>query len=188
MPTLTRSFEPPESFNLADYFLDQRIVEGHGERTALRLADRELSYRQVQALANRMGHVLRHLGVRQEERVMIALPDGAEFVGALFGTLKIGAVVVMVNPHLKPEEVAALHAYTRPSCVVVHDSVAAGFRDAITGGEDPLPGATRWLVVGGPETADDSFERLQTQVSDTLENVATHRDDPAIWLFSGGTT
>ncbi|MEM7584702.1 MAG: benzoate-CoA ligase family protein, partial [Acidobacteriota bacterium] len=92
------------------------------------------------------------------------------------------------NPHLKPEEVAALHAYTRPSCVVVHDSVAAGFRDAIAGGEDPLPGAARWLVVGGPETADDSFERLQAQVSDTLENVATHRDDPAIWLFSGGTT
>src|SRR3989454_7957427 len=54
-----------------------------------------LTYRQVQALANRFGHVLTEAGVGPEQRVMIALPDGPAFVGALFGTLKIGAVVVM---------------------------------------------------------------------------------------------
>ena len=40
----------------------------------------------------------------------LSLPDGADFVGALFGTLKVGAVGVMVNPHLKPEEVEAFLA------------------------------------------------------------------------------
>ena len=29
------TFEPPEQFNIADYFLDARIREGNGDRTAL---------------------------------------------------------------------------------------------------------------------------------------------------------
>ena len=91
------SFDPPESFNLADYLLDERVREGRGERTALACGDRRLTYRDVQALANRFGHVLRHLGVQPEQRVIVALPDGPEFVGALFGVIKIGAVAVMVN-------------------------------------------------------------------------------------------
>ncbi len=185
-------FETPETLNLADYYLDQRVAEGRGDRIALRLEDRELTYREVQVLSNRFGFALRRLGVRQEERVMIALPDSAEFVGALFGILKIGAVVVMVNPHLKPEEIAALHDYTRARCIVVHESVVANFRQAIDAEDD------RWLVVDGPgdtpssdapsNDAPSSRTALQTGAGDELETVATHRDDAAFWLFSGGTT
>ena len=72
------------------------------------------------------------LGVEPEQRVIVALPDGPEFVGALFGTLKIGAVVVMVNPQLKAEDVAYFFEYTRARVAVV----AAGTLDAF-GGRGP---------------------------------------------------
>ena len=74
------SFQPPEIFNIADYFLDQRVREGGGDRIALRLDDRYLTYQEVQLLANRFGGVLRDLGVRPEERVLLLLEDGPEFV------------------------------------------------------------------------------------------------------------
>ena len=64
-------------------------------------------------------------GVEPEQRVMIALPDGPDFVGALFGTLKLGAVVVMVNPALPAGEIAALLEYTRARVVVTHRDTAA---------------------------------------------------------------
>src|SRR5688572_7625621 len=92
------TFSPPAAFNIADYFLSGRLSEGRGDSVALRLDDRNVTYAEVDALANRFGNALRSLGVRQEDRVLIALPDGAAYVGALFGTLKLGAVVVMVNP------------------------------------------------------------------------------------------
>lgn len=132
-------FEPPETFNIADYFLDARLCEGRGDRTALVLDDRELTYRDVQRLTNVFGGVLRRQGVHPDDRVMIALPDGPEFVAALFATFKIGAVAVMVNPQFKQEEVAGLYAYTRCRCVVVHDSVAATFHDASEGTGDTSP-------------------------------------------------
>src|SRR5216117_2586871 len=112
--SVTMSFQPPEQFNIADYFLDARVREGKGQRPAVLTDTGTLTYREIQALANRFGHVFTESGVEPEQRVMIALPDGPGFVGALFGTLKIGAAVVMANPQLKPDAIEYFYAYPRP--------------------------------------------------------------------------
>src|SRR5437879_10410440 len=124
------TFQPPEQFNIADHLLDPRVREGKGDRPAVLTDAGTLTYRQVQALANRFGHVLTEAGVGPEQRVMIALPDGPAFVGALFGTLKIGAVVVMVNPELKPDAIEYFYSYTRARVVVAHRDTVAAFRNA----------------------------------------------------------
>ncbi|MBI3268084.1 MAG: benzoate-CoA ligase family protein [Planctomycetes bacterium] len=190
-------FEPPEEFNIADYYLDARIREGRGDRIALVCGDRRLTYREVQSLANRFGNVLRGLGANEEERILVALPDGPEFVGALFGILKLGAVVVMVNPGLRPEEIAYFYEYTRARIAIVHAETMEAFAEAAKGARR----LRRLLVVGGVGTGGvsgdgagaaggthASFAAEAARVGDTLENAPTHRDDAAIWLFSGGTT
>ena len=113
------TFDPPERFNIADHFLDARIREGRGDRVALVTDQRTWTYRDVQAMANRFGHLLREAGVMPEQRVIIALPDGPDFVAALFGVLKIGAVVVMVNPELKPDAISYFYQYTRARVAIV---------------------------------------------------------------------
>ena len=60
--------------------------------------------------------------------MLIALRDGPEFVGALFGILKLGAVVVMVNPDLGAEKLAALFDYSRAGAAVVDGGGAASGR------------------------------------------------------------
>ena len=177
-------FQPPESFNIADHFLDARVREGRAGKTALRCGDRALSYEEVRALANRFGNVLRGLGVQPEQRVMIALPDGPEWVGAFFGILKIGAVVVMVNPQLKPDDIAYFFEYTRASLAVVGAACLPAFAEAARGARH----LRRLLVVGGSPEGHASFEAESARVGDALETVPTHRDDVCIWLFSGGTT
>ena len=174
----------PEYLNIADHFLDQRVAEGRGGRVALRQARGDLTYAEVQVLANRFGRVLRDQGVRREERVLIALRDSPEFVAALFGTLKIGAVVVMINPDLKPPNLAALFDYSRAGAVVVESECLVAFEEAAALAQ----WRPRFLVVGGKEDRYPSFDAEAQTVSGDLETVRTHRDDPAIWLFSGGTT
>ena len=99
------TFVPPKTFNISEYFLGNRIAEGLAGRRAILMDSGTLTYGDVQALANRYGNVLGAAGVRAEERVIIALPDGPDYVGAFFGTLRAGAVVVMVNPDLKPDQI-----------------------------------------------------------------------------------
>jgi benzoate-CoA ligase family protein len=177
-------FQPPESFNIADHFLDARVREGRAGKTALRCGDRALSYGEVRALANRFGNVLRGLGVQPEQRIIIALPDGPEWVGAFFGILKIGAVVVMVNPQLKPDDIAYFYEYTRASLAVVGAACLPAFAEAARGARH----LRRLLVVGGSPEGHASFEAESARVGDALETAPTHRDDVCIWLFSGGTT
>ncbi len=173
------SFQPPDEFNIADYFLDSRLREGKEEQIALITDRATLTYREVQALANQFGNLLRDAGVQPEQRVIIALPDGPEFVAALFGILKIGAVVVMVNPHLKADAIAYFFRYTRAKVALVDRDDVSEFATAAK----QSPQFERLLVVGDPD-----FDQRLARAPRQLESFPTHRDDAAIWLFSGGTT
>jgi len=172
-------FHPPEQFNIADHFLDARVREGKGARPAVLTDAGTLTYREIQALANQFGRVLTEAGVEPEQRVMIALPDGPAFVGVLFGALKIGAVVVMVNPDLKAEAIEYFYGYTRARVVVAHRDTARAFQTAARGARH-----LKTVVVLGEKALDDRL----AQAPAVLDPFPTHRDDAAIWLFSGGTT
>ena len=130
-------------------------------------------------LANRYANVLSSAGVAPEQRVIIALPDGPDYVAALFGILKIGAVVVMVNPELKPDAIEYFFEYSRAAVALVAAERADAFR-AAAGRVDRGP---TLLVVGTP----DWSARLAA-APETWPTFPTHPDDAAIWLFSGGTT
>ena len=165
--------------NLADLFLASRVREGRGGRVAIRTDSESLTYAEVQELAHRYAHVLASAGVEPEQRVLIALADGPAFVAALFGTLELGAVGVMANPALREDDVAHLLAYSRAKAVVTQAETAAGWRAAATTAPRP-PG---FLVAGEP-----AFERALAEAPAERTIFASHPDDPAIWLFSGGTT
>ena len=180
----SRPIEIPDWFNLADWLLDARLIESSGSRVALRLADREWSYAEVALHSRRFANVLTGLGLRPEERVFLALPDGADFVGALFGVLRAGAVVVMLNPELSAEAIAALLDYLRPRLAVIDSSTSHRFAAAISLAHE----RTELLTVGAALPGAASFEELSRSVSDDSPLVRTHRDDPAVMLFSGGTT
>ena len=169
----------PEHLNIADWLLDARVREGRGDRPALLTDQGALTYREVQALANRFGHLLHSAGVEPEQRVIIALPDGPEFVAALFGTLKVGAVVVMVNPQLAVDAIEYFYSYTRATVALVHRHTAPAFQAAQRGAGH----LKQIIVVGEPATT-----RAIAGAPTELETFPSHRDDAAIWLFSGGTT
>src|SRR5213596_1162730 len=170
----------PEQLNIADWLLDARVREGRGDRPALLTDQGTFTYREVQVLANRFGHLLKSAGVEPEQRVIIALPDGPEFVAALFGTLKVGAVVVMVNPQLALDAIEYFCSYTRAVVAVVHRHAATVFQAARGSAGVSL----KEIIVAGEAATMRALEGAP----DELEAFPSHKDDAAIWLFSGGTT
>ena len=171
--------DAPAHLNIADFFLDARVREGRGDRTALITDAGRWSYREVQALADRYANVLRSAGVAPEQRVIIALPDGPDYVAALFGVLKIGAVVVMVNPELKPDAIRYFFEYSRAVAALIAPERVDAFRAAAASAAH----APDLLIVGT-----DEWRSRVNSAPGSWRNFPTHPDDPAIWLFSGGTT
>jgi len=172
-------YEPPEQLNIADHFLAARVREGAGGRVAIRTDTGNFTYEEVLALANRFANTLVAAGIQPEQRVLIALPDGPEYVRALFGTLAAGAVVVMANPALPADDFRHLLVYTRARAVVTHRDTA----DVIQSVARESRTAPAVQVVGDP-----AFDAALASAPTTFDMFPTHRDDPAIWLFSGGTT
>ena len=168
---------------MAWYFLDRNVEEGRGDRRCLLWRDDAFTYREVQARANRCGQALRRLDVDVEERVLIILPDRPEFAFAWFGAAKIGAVIAMVNPLLPAEDYLHYFEYTRAKVAIV-DSAMLGRLGPL---RDRLHHLRHLVVVGDPGR-DVSFEDACARESDRLTNADTHRDDPAIWLFTSGST
>src|SRR5690242_19217004 len=159
------TLEDQAQLNIADFFLDARVREGRGNRTALITDAGRWSYRQVQALANRYANLLNSVGVAPEQRVIIALPDGPDYVAALFGILKIGAVVVMVNPELKPDAIQYFFEYSRAAVALVAAERAEAFRGAAA---QAVPAPTL-LVVGGAE-----WESHLAMAPEAWQNFPTH--------------
>ena len=169
----------PTRLNLAAWLLDARIDEGRGERVAIRTAARTFSYAEVARRSAQFAHILAADDVRPEERVIVALPDGLDFAAALFGILRRGAVVVMVNPDTTPELLRFFFEYTRATAAFV----PADRVDWFAAQASVLPSAVHVYAVGGTE-----FDaRLGRQHAD-FAAYDSHRDDAAMWLFSGGTT
>src|SRR5690242_15160210 len=120
----------PEQFNMATYYLDDRIKEGRGDKVAVYYEDRQYTYREVQQMTNQVGNVLLGLDVEMEDRVLMVLPDSIEFVATWFAIAKIGAVITMVNTILPAADYEYYLTYTRAKVAVVHVSVMERFAPA----------------------------------------------------------
>ncbi len=167
----------PDTLNLTSWFLDRNLVEGRGDRFALH-CDRPVTYAELARLTNRIGNVLLDRGVRPEDRVLLALADGQEFVASWFAALKIGAVVAEVYTFLLPKDYAYYLRYARPRAVVVDGTTEASIRQALVGVAYP----PEVLVVGG------SFDEAVAAASDELDPFPTGKDDVALWKFTTGST
>jgi benzoate-CoA ligase family protein len=191
----------PDTTNLADYFLFDRLGEGKGHKVAIRYGDRGYSYEYIATRTRAFTSLLRAAGIRRGERVLLVLPDCPPFAWAFFGTLARGAVVAMGNPDAPIETLEYLVGYTRATAVVTVPRVATLLREAMTakgiGGE-----LLRIWVVPETPTGDDPEATLEhpsdgvvSELANDLahvtirhEPIPIHRDEPAIWLFTSGST
>jgi long-chain acyl-CoA synthetase len=84
----------------------ERTAERFPERVATIFFGARLTYRDLDAAANRMAHALLGFGLRKGDRVALVLPNCPQFLIAFYGALKAGAIVTAVNPLYTPRELA----------------------------------------------------------------------------------
>jgi long-chain acyl-CoA synthetase len=83
----------------------ERACESYPDRTALVYLGEEFSYLKMKELILRFATALFDLGVRDNDKVMLYLPNCPQFLIAYFGAQQIGAVPVPVSPIYTPSEI-----------------------------------------------------------------------------------
>jgi benzoate-CoA ligase family protein len=174
----------PERLNAAEVFVDRHLDLGREQKAAILYGDEQVSYGRLHENVNRMGNLLRQLGVRIEERVAILLPDSPEWVYAFYGSIKIGAVAVPMNTMLTSPDYEYLLNDSRARVLIVD----AGLKPKI----DRIRGSLRYLehvlVAGGSAAGEDCLKTALAAAEPRLAAVETSKDDMAFWLYSSGTT
>ncbi|MBB6472653.1 benzoate-CoA ligase family protein [Sphaerisporangium rubeum] len=169
----------PREFNIATHFVDRNDPA----RTALITPQGRTTYGELAVRVNRVGNALREIGVRQGDRVLIALADGVDFVATWYGAQKIGAVTAEVYTFLQPKDYRYYADYVEPAVVVADgatlDSLrAAGIRNLLVTGVAP----------GDLHDGERHFETLVAAQPAELDAAPTTRDDVAIFKFTTGST
>ena len=177
----------PEIFNATTHFVDRNVTDGRGRHVAIECGDARITYDEVRRHVNRCGSALRGLGVRPEDRVLLLLLDGPEFVYGFFGAIKIGAVPVPLNTLWKPSDYQYVIRDSRAAVLIVSEALLPNV--------ERIPAADRRslrhvIVAGGDHGASSypSFALFESQGSAELEAEPTSRDAPAFWLYSSGST
>jgi benzoate-CoA ligase len=174
----------PERYNVVDHFLDRHIREGRGEKPAIVCGPRKLTYGQIAELVNRAGNGLLNLGIQEEQRVMLIMPDVPEFVAAYFAAMKIGAVAVPTSTALRAADYAYFLDESRARALIVHSAVYPQVEPALAGRKylqhvilcgDPIKGLRHW-------------DEWLASFPPVLEAAETSKDTAAFWLWTSGST
>ena len=172
----------PDTFNVATYFVDRNLREGRGEKIAIECGDEKVTYQQLLERTDRVGNALKKLGVRPGDRVVLVLPDIPQFFYCFFGAIKIGAIAVPTNTWLKPADYEYMLNDTQAPVAVVGQELLPNLTLST------LPHLRNIIVVGRAGPPHLALHDLMASASPHLDAHPTHKNAPAFWLYSSGST
>ena len=181
------------------------------DQPALVYGGRRLSYRFVAEQARRWAGIVRDLGVRKGDRLLILLPNVPQAVIGLYGALMAGAVAVPVNPLSDRRELARQLADSGAETVLTlscfYPDVVRPLQQegrvrnvVLTNVKTYLPWLQRTIFRFTRERQEGHrlpayeaekvlwWERLMRRAPGDFQSVPVIPDDLAVLLYTGGTT
>ncbi|MEN3147415.1 long-chain fatty acid--CoA ligase [Neorhizobium sp. IRAMC:178] len=103
-PTVPAEIPPLQHHSLGDLFEDSCVR--YADRPAFSSMGKSLTYRQLEAESRKIGAWLQAQGLVKGDRVAVMLPNILQNPVIVYGILRVGMVVVNINPLYTPRELA----------------------------------------------------------------------------------
>jgi long-chain acyl-CoA synthetase len=206
-PGVPHSLAPYPESTLLDVVSESASLRPHGR--ALLFQGKTISYAELEQLSTAFANALNAVGVKPGERVALMLPNTPQMIISIFGIWKAGAILVSLNPLYTEHELEhALNDSGAETVIVLtpfYNKLKAlqartQVRNVIaTNIKEFLPRVKRVLFTQFKEKQDGhriTLQRGDFWFTDLLQ-ANQHKpklahqvkpSDPAILLFSGGTT
>ena len=168
--------EIPRSYNAAEDLVGGNLKAGRAGKIAYLDDAGQCTFGELADRVNRFGNHLLSLGLRMEDRILIAMHDSIDWPVAFLGAIKAGIVPVAVNTLLTPKDYEYMLSDSRAKALLVSPALKPQF--------DPFLSKLPFLkhVLLSP------FREILEKSNGTLAAAPTTCDDPCFWLYSSGST
>ena len=168
------------------------------DKQATEFLGAQLTYRDLKRRADALAASLARLGVVKGDRVGIMLPNCPQYIVAAFGVLRLGAVIVNINPSYTAREAQVIAADSAVRIVITIDAIAPLLQEikaqtqieqiivtSLAEYSQAAAAPAREATTGGALRLADLLD--STTVSD-IPRVSIEPDDLAVLQYTGGTT
>ena len=149
------------------------------ERPAVREAEGESTYSQLNDRANRIATGLIAMGVKPGDLIALCSLNSTEWIAFYFGVLKAGAVAVTLSGVLTGDELTNLVGHAKPRFIYTAEGKLQDLQGLKGSGH-----LEKVICPGG----DIDLPHLMAMGSGSFKAVDRHRMDTAAILYTGGTT
>jgi long-chain acyl-CoA synthetase len=165
------------------------------DRPATAFLGAQLTWAQVKERSDRLATALARFGISKGDRVGIMLPNCPQYLIAAFAILRIGGIVVNVNPLYTPREIAVVAVDSGMRLLITLDVLAPqalAVRDqtaieaiVITSAAEYSAAAAQCPAVEGTKRFSDVLAGAEEP---DLPRVSIDPEDVAVLQYTGGTT
>ena len=164
----------------------EKQAKTYPDKVFLYFDEERITYKTFNLTVNRIANGFKKMGIGKGDRVAIMLPNLPEFLYAWMGLNKIGAVEVPINIGFKAPEVSHILQHSESKGVIIHQDYYPIF-DRLK--KEGLPNPIDVIFYGEGIPCDGAipFSTLLDGKAE-LEDVAISEDDPAVCIYTSGTT
>lgn len=155
------------------------------DRIAVRFGSKILTYGELDAAVNRLARALFDRGLRKGDRLVLLAGNSDAFVIALYAGLRLGAIVVPVNPRSAPPEIDHFVTDSQARLLLFDPELVdnALAWQQLTQSPDEIS----LLALGEAGGFDDALASSAGQSAKPVE-VEVAEDDDAVIIYTSGTT
>ncbi|WP_396594404.1 long-chain-acyl-CoA synthetase [Brevundimonas sp. R86498] len=170
----------------------EEAVDQFADNVAVEDEHRSLTYRDLDAMANRYGHWARSRNLRRSDVIGLVMTNRVEYLAAWLGFSKVGIATALINTNLSGEALAHCLNIAGVATVVADEETWRRCEEA-----RPFVTRTMALWVLGLKESDEVSERRgldnavrsgsSVRLARSLRSGITNRDT-ALFIFTSGTT
>jgi long-chain acyl-CoA synthetase len=165
------------------------------DRPATAFLGAHLTFAQIREQSDKLATALARLGIKQHDPVGIMLPNCPQYIIAAFAVMRLGAIVVNVNPLYTPREVTVIACDSGMRAMLTLDVLAPltlAVREQTKIENVIITSLAEYSIAASPAPTVEGTMRLADMLAGVEEpdcpRVDINTDDVAVLQYTGGTT
>lgn len=190
------SFSYKEDFNFAYDVVDRYAAEDPSKLALIHKSTdavvKKFTFADLKRLSDKAANILKNLGIRRGDSVMLLLKRRFEFWISILALHKLGAVAIPTSHMVSSKDISERLKLSKAKAVICvnSDDICDKVRESIaflTENDKDVKQSVLQIVVGDKYDGTLSFEKLMEEAPEILERVDTRVSDNMLYYFTSGT-